>query len=165
MDAYRAIITKRDRREYASRPIPEDVLHKILQAGRMAGSSSNSQPCRFVVLQEQKNREALLPYGRGTAPLSRAALVIAVLLQKGGRDFDVGRAVQNMMVSAWAEGIINCPVGIQDREKARALLGYPEEYEIAICVAFGYPDETQTPPDRPPRQRLPLEELFHMEHW
>src|SRR5438093_666075 len=84
-------------------------------SGRMAGSSSNSQPLRFVVLREQKSRDALLPLGRGTAPIGRAPLVVAVLLQKGARDFDVGRAVQNMMVTAWNEGVINCPVGIQDR--------------------------------------------------
>ena len=166
MDAYRAIVSKRDRREYDSgRQIPEAVLSRILQAGRMAGSSSNSQPCRFVVLQDQANREALLPLGRGTAPLGRAPLVIAVLLQKGARDFDVGRAVQNMMVAAWAEGIINCPIGIQEREGARKALGYPDDFEISICVAFGYPDESQTAPAREPRPRLSIAELVHRERW
>ena len=166
MDAYRAIISKRDRREYDSRrQIPEAVLARILQAGRMAGSSSNSQPCRFVVLQDQANRDALLPLGRGTAPLGRAPLVIAVLLQKGARDFDAGRAVQNMMVAAWAEGIINCPIGIQEREGARKALRYPDGFEIAICVAFGYPDESQAAPAREPRPRLSLKELVHRERW
>jgi nitroreductase len=166
VDAYKAIISKRDRREYDSaRPIPEEVLGRILQAGRMAGSSSNSQPCRFVVLQDQANRDALLPMGRGTAPIGRAPLVIAVLLKEGARDFDVGRTVQNMMLAAWAEGIISCPVGIQERQGARKALGYPEDFEISICVAFGYPDATQTTPPREPRPRLPLEELVHRERW
>jgi nitroreductase len=164
VDAYAAIIGKRDRREYASRPIAEDVLHRILQAGRMAGSSSNSQPVRLVVLRDQKNREALLPFGRGTAPIGRAPVVIAVLLQQGARDFDVGRAVQNMMVAAWAEGVISCPVGIQEREGAKRVLGYPEEFEISICVAFGYPEEGDAAA-REPRPRLPLEELVHWEKW
>src|SRR5207249_1454285 len=97
MNACTAIITKRDRREYSPEPIPDEVLHRVLQAGRMAGSSSNSQPLRLVVLRDQKNREALLPFGRGKAPIGRAPLVIAVLLKKGARDFDVGRAAQNMM--------------------------------------------------------------------
>ena len=55
MDAYEAIIAKRDRRDYLDKPIPEDVLRRILQAGRMAGSSSNSQPFRFVVLSDPKS--------------------------------------------------------------------------------------------------------------
>jgi nitroreductase len=165
LDAYTAIITKRDRREYAPRPIPDDLLHRILQGGRMAGSSSNSQPVRLVVLRDQKSREALLPFGRGTAPIGRAPLVIAVLLQKGARDFDVGRTVQNMMVAAWAQGIISCPVGIQDRDAARGVLGYPEDFEISICVAFGFPDESQTAAAREPRPRLPIEELVHWEKW
>jgi len=164
VDAYQAIITKRDRREYAATPIPEDILHRILQAGRMAGSSSNSQPIRLVVLQDQKSRDALLPYGRGTAPIGRAPLVIAILLQKGARDFDVGRTAQNMMVAAWAEGIINCPVGIQDRDGAQKALGYPEDFDIAICIAFGYPNESDGAL-REPRPRMPLEELVHWEKW
>src|SRR5205823_10139244 len=57
------------------------------------------QTCALPIsLRDQKNRDALLPFGRGTAPIGRAPLVIAVLLQKGARDFDVGRTVQNMMV-------------------------------------------------------------------
>jgi nitroreductase len=166
VNAYKAIISKRDRREYdPGRPVPEEVLRRILQAGRMAGSSSNSQPCRFLVLQEQGSRDALLPLGRGTAPLGRAPLVIAVLLQKGARDLDAGRAVQNMMVAAWAEDIINCPVGIQEREGARKVLGYPDDFEISICVAFGYPEVDQAAPAREPRPRLSLEELVHRERW
>jgi len=165
LDAYTAIITKRDRRDYAPKPVPDDLLHRILQAGRMAGSSSNSQPVRLVVLRDEKNREALLPLGRGTAPIGGAPVVVAVLLQKGARDVDVGRTVQNMMVAAWAEGVISCPVGIQDRDGARAVLGYPDDFEIAIRVALGFPDEGQTAAAREPRPRLPIEELVHWEKW
>ena len=165
MDAYTAIISKRDRREYSSIQIPDDVLHRILQAGRMAGSSSNSQPVRLVVLRDQENRDALLPFGRGTAPIGRAPLVIAVLLQKGARDFDVGRTAQNMMLAAWADGVLSCPVGIQEREGARTALGYPEDFEIANCIAFGFPDDSQTAPPREPRPRLSMDELVHWEKW
>ncbi len=53
MDAYQAIIGKRDRREYTSQPIPDEVRHRILQAGRMAGSSSNNQLGRLIVLNDR----------------------------------------------------------------------------------------------------------------
>ena len=91
MDAYQAIIGKRDRRDYDSRPIPEDVLQRILQAGRMAGSSSNSQPFRFVVMREQASKEKLAPAGPGTAPLvrdsnGRKELLIPVRLTGGRAD-------------------------------------------------------------------------------
>ena len=107
MDAYEAIIAKRDRRDYLDKPIPDDVLRRILQAGRMAGSSSNSQPFRFVVLGDPKSevRQKIGAAGAGTAPLVKAPLSIVVVLKRGSRDFDAGRTAQNMMVAAWAEGI------------------------------------------------------------
>src|SRR3989304_7152760 len=139
MDAYKAILTKRDQREYDSRPIPEESLQRILQAGRMAGSSSNNQPCRFIVLDDRTVLEALAPAGRGTASMLRAPLAIAIVVKEGGSGFDVGRVAQNMMVAAWSEGILNCPQGIQDQEIARAALGLPSDYSVGMCLAFGYP--------------------------
>ena len=59
MDAYACIRTKRDTRAYQSAPIAEDTLRRILQAGRMAGSAKNLQPCRFLVVQEEAKKKEL----------------------------------------------------------------------------------------------------------
>ena len=163
MDAYQAIIGKRDRREYDSRPIPDDVLNRILQAGRMAGSSSNSQPFRFIVMREQASKEKLAPAGPGTAPLVRAPLSIVVVLERGRRDFDVGRAAQNMMVAAWAEGVHSCPIGLREEAVASQALGLPDTHVAAIGISFGYPAPEAVPGES--RPRLPLEELVHWEKW
>jgi nitroreductase len=163
MDAYKAIISKRDRREYDGRPIPEDAIHRILQAGRMAGSSSNNQNCRLIVLNDRAALEALAPAGRGTAPMLKAPLSIAVVVKEGGSAFDVGRVAQNMMIAAWADGIANCPQGVQDQTMARKALGLPDDYSVGMCVAFGYPAETATP--REPRPRIPMEEMVHWGRW
>ncbi len=162
MEAYQATLSKRDRREYVDRAIPADALHRILQAGRMAGSSSNSQPVRYVVMQDRANIQALIPFGRGTSPLKTAPLFILALLKDGARDFDVGRSFQNMMVTAWAEGIASCPVGLQD-PAANGAINLPEGYTISIGVAFGYPVAGDPPPSRGPR--LALDELYHQERW
>ena len=168
MDAYEAIIAKRDRRDYLDTPIPEDVLRRILQAGRMAGSSSNSQPFRFVVLNDPKSevRKKLGTAGAGTAPLVKAPLSIVVVLKRGSRDFDAGRTAQNMMVAAWADGVVSCPIGLQKDDVSSAALGLPVEFYAAIGVAFGYP----APPDpnapvRENRERIPMEQLVHHERW
>jgi nitroreductase len=163
MDAYEAIIRKRDRREYDGRPIPEESLHRILQAGRMAGSSSNSQPFRFIVMRDQAQKDRLAPAGPGTAPLVNAPLSIVVCLERGRRDFDVGRAAQNMMVAAWAEGIHSCPIGLRNEAVASEALGLPDDYVAAIGISFGYPSPTATP--REPAKRLPMEELVHYDRW
>jgi nitroreductase len=164
LDAYQAIISKRDRREYDSKPIAEESVQRILQAGRMAGSSSNTQPIRFIVLRDPEQKEKLAPAGPGTAPLVKAPLSIVLVLKQGARDFDVGRVAQNMMVAAWAEGIYSCPIGVREDSVTRAVLGIPDDYAASIGIAFGYPSGEEARP-RENRERLPLEELVHYERW
>jgi nitroreductase len=163
MDAYQAVIGKRDRREYDSKPLPDEVIHRILQAGRMAGTSSNKQQLRFIALTDGTIKEELSKTGPGGAPLKNAPFAVAILRERDARDFDVGRAGQNMMVAAWDDGIFSCPIGIREEDAARTILGYPDEYVMGICVAFGYPQANL--PDRESRPRLPMEEVVHRERW
>ncbi len=163
LDAYKAIITKRDTRHYSSQPIPDEVVQRILQAGRMAGSSKNSQPVRFVVVREKARKEELARCGQYAAHIPSAPLVVALVLLPGGGQFDAGRAAQNMMVAAWAEGVTSCPVAMHDQACARRVLGVPEDHTIATVIAFGYPDQRY--PLHGGRQRLPLQELVHWEQW
>src|SRR4051795_10091737 len=168
MDAYEAIIAKRDRRDYLDKPIPEEVQRRILQAGRMAGSSSNTQPIRLIVMSDPKSevRQKMAAAGAGTAPFVKAPFSVVVALKQGSRDFDVGRVAQNMMIAAWSEGVVSCPVGFPQGEVASEVLGLPEDFWAAIGVAFGYPG-TPNPnaPARPNSNRIPLEELVHHERW
>ncbi len=163
MDAYQAIIGKRDRREYDSKPIPEEALQRILQAGRMAGSSSNTQTIRYIVLQDQSVKEKLAPAGPGTGPLVNAPLAIVIVQERDRRDFDVGRAAQNMMVAAWAEGIHTCPIGLREEGVASEALGLPETHFASIGISFGYPAASAKAGES--RPRLALEELVHYDRW
>src|SRR3972149_276531 len=105
MDAYDCIRTKRDTRAYADRPIPREVLQRILQAGRMAGSSKNSQPCRFVVLEARSRREELAACGQFAKHVPSAPLAIAVVLKEGGSGFDSGRAAPKLMPAGRGAGV------------------------------------------------------------
>ncbi|HEU0074766.1 MAG TPA: nitroreductase family protein [Dehalococcoidia bacterium] len=163
MDAYQAIIGKRDRREYDGKPISDDVLHRILQAGRMAGSSSNTQTVRYIVMRDEAAKEKLAPAGPGTAPLVKAPLAIVIVQERGRRDFDVGRSAQNMMVAAWAEGIHTCPIGLREEAVASEALGLPETHVAAIGISFGYPAPSTAAGES--RPRLSIEELVHYDRW
>lgn len=163
MDAYSAIRTKQDTRAYSTRPIPEDVLHRILQAGRMAGSSKNTQPCRLVLLRSQAQRDAIARCGDFAKHLPAAPVAVAVVLLPGGGAFDAGRCAQNMMIAAWAEGITSCPTSMHHPDCAREALGLPPDHHVQIVLPFAYPTE-----DAPPRRshpRLPLDEFVHEERW
>jgi nitroreductase len=166
---YDLIRGKRDTRTYAERLIPEETLRRILQAGRMAGSAKAAQPCRFVVLRDRRRREELAACGDYTSQVPKAAVAVAIVtLPDAGQwdpvratSFDAGRAAQNMMLAAWAEGIASCPVTMHRHDDAATVLGVPPGHRVTWVIAFGYPDAEQ----REPRPRLPLDVYIHEERW
>lgn len=174
MDAYRAIISKRDTRRYSAKPIPEEVLRRILQAGRMAGSAKNEQPVRLVVVRDPEHKAELAKCGLYTPHVPGAAAAVAIVLRpEGGKPgaplaihrgpFDAGRAAQNIMVAAWAEGIASCPVSMHDPVRVRQVLGLPEGHVVANVIALGYPEAgAEQPASRP---RVPFEEYVRWERW
>lgn len=163
MDADKCILTKRDSRSYTSQPISEDTLGRILQAGRMSGSSKNTQPWRFVVLRDQKRREELAACGNFATPMLAAPLAIAIVLAPGGSPFDAGRTAQNMMLAAWDEGITSCPVAMHDRDCAAKTLDLPDEHVVAMVITFGYPESKESMHRGITRNSL--EDLVHYEQW
>ncbi len=164
MDAYEAIITKRDTREYDPRPVESEHLERLLQAARMAGSSKNAQPIRLVVVRDQAQKEALAACGDFTTHLPGSPLVIVVVREEGSRPFDAGRTAQNMMVAANALGIASCPVGIQHDDAARKALDLPGDQIVAMAITFGYPKGGGRPRGRGDR-RLDLGEFVSYERW
>jgi nitroreductase len=166
VDTYLAIASKREVREYDSRPLPDDAVRRILDAGRVAGSSQNRQTRRFVVLRDRAvvERAADAVYVPGN--LLGAALVVAVVVRgKGPVTFDAGRAAQNMMLAAWNEGIGSSPNGVADAESLREAVGHGPDERVAIVLTFGYPARPGNPERRPADEwiaradRLPFEDV------
>ena len=164
MDAYRALVAKRDQRAFLPRPIPEDALGRILQAGRMTGSSKNREPNRFIVVRDAGRLTALGHLSRFGRWLADAAAVV-ILVQTEEHAFDAGRAAQNMMLAAWGDGIGSCPAHLPENDLAK-LLGIPPTVSINRVIGFGYVDpERAAAPPSVARRRLPLSELVHWETW
>jgi nitroreductase len=150
MDAYLAIVTKREVRAYDERPLPDDVLHAILEAGRATGSSRNSQPWRFVVVTDRGRQRAVGKHCSRPGNFETSAVAIVVVLTDRHLELDSGRASQNMMVAAWAMGVGSCPntprVDVPDLYEA---LGLPDGASIPTILTLGYPAEGQR---RPPKR-------------
>jgi nitroreductase len=165
MDTYKTIITKRDTRSFTEEPISEETLQRILQAGRMAGSSKNSQPCRFIVIDDQAVKEEVAKCGDFAAWIPTSPLLIAVAVPDEGPrgEYDAGRASQNMMVAAWAEEVGSCPVSMHHVECARDALRLPENYRVVIVVAFGY--RAKAPKSVPEAARKPFDEYVRRNRW
>ncbi len=148
MDAYLAIVSKRDERQYAEQPIEEDVVRRILDAGRVAGSAANRQPWRFVVLETSELVERVAATVYSSRNVLTAKLVVAIVTERPAA-FDVGRAAQNMMLAAWNEGVTSCPNGTRDAEATRRELGLGGDERVQTILSFGYPASGRDAESRP----------------
>jgi nitroreductase len=132
VDPYLAIASKRDERAYAGTPVPGEVRERILDAGRLSGSSKNRQRWEFVVVSgAARERLAETVYAPGN--VRGATLVVAVVGEAGG--LDVGRCAQNMMLAAWGDGVASCPNGVRVPDAAAEICGG----EVRTILSFGYP--------------------------
>jgi nitroreductase len=167
LDTYLAIASKRDERDYAERPLPDDLVRRVLEAGRHAGSAANRQPWRFVVVENPGLREEVAGLVWAPENVRRAALVVVLAVRaRGPAAFDAGRAAQNMMLAAWNEGVASCPNGSPDAAAlSRALELAPEEEQPLIVLTFGYPERPRDPASRSPEEwmrglrRRPFDEV------
>jgi nitroreductase len=163
MDTFLAIVSRREVREYDGRPLPDDAVRRILDAGRLAGSSQNRQARRFVVVRSRVQEVAESVYMPRNV-LGAALVVAVVTFGKGPLAFDAGRAAQNMMLAAWDEGIGSCPNGIADAEEMGRALELADGEQAANVVSFGYPLRPRSPERRPAERwieaadRVPFEQ-------
>jgi nitroreductase len=141
VDTLLAIASRRDERRTLPQPLSEDVVRRILDAGRLSGSSRNAQPWIFAVPTTRDRVEALADAVYVPDNVLHAGLVVAVLVRgKGPVSFDAGRAAQNMLLAAWAEGLASCPNGIKDEDRARAAVAASEDERPTIVLTFGVPE-------------------------
>jgi len=166
VDTYLAVASKRDWRSYADRPIPEDVVTRILDGGRLAGNASNKQPWTFVLVEDPERKERLAESVYVAANVRSATLVIAIATPGAGNLLDVGRAMQNMMLVAWNDGVVSCPNGMPDRARTAQVLGLEGDLEPVIVLSFGYPRRPLDPEAKTAEEwsreanRKPLDEIL-----
>jgi nitroreductase len=165
VDTYLAVASKRDWRSYADRPVPPEVERRILDAGRLAGSAANRQPWVFVVVETPEVKEQVAPLVYAHENVRTAALVIAIATEGGRAALDVGRAMQNMFLVAWNDGVVSCPNGMPDAEAVARVLGLEEGWLPLNVPSFGYPKRPLDPESKTPEEwsaeanRKPLEEI------
>ena len=164
MDFFDVIKERYSVRAYDSRPVEEEKLIQILEAGRLAPSAVNYQPRRFVVITDPKLKEAISQlYPREW--FRQAPVIIAVLgdhsaswKRKDGKDhcdIDVAIAVDHMTLAAAALGLGTCWVCAFDAALCAEVLKLPEHLEVIVLLPLGYPAAAE----RPARRRFELDEI------
>ncbi len=175
-ETYETIISKRDVRRYSGRDIDEDTMRRLVQAARMAGSAKAAEPVRLILVRDQAQKDALAACGGFTphVPTCSVAAVFVLVPEAGvvgapfaifRGPFDAGRAAQNLMLAAWAEGIASCPASMHDADAAAKVLGLPEGHVVANVIALGYPAEDQERAQGGGRPRMPMDDFVHRERW
>jgi nitroreductase len=169
MDTYQTILSLRAVRQFdLSRPIEEAALQRILQAGRMSGSSKDSQPWWFIVVTDRSTLQALSKTGDYAQHLAGAACAIAIVFnpQFYRGEFDSGRAAQNMMLAASNDGLGSCIASMHREDDCKTVLGVPAELRLQHIISFGYPlPVDQSVPVAQKRRRKPLREIVKHERW
>jgi len=170
MEVDQAIRTKRAVRDFSDKTIPDKALREILNAGRRAQSSKNTQPWTFIAIRDRARLEALSKLGHFAGHLAGAAAAVAILTpdpaQRWSIMFDAGQAAAYMQLAAWGMGIASCPATIYQPDAARTLLNFPNEVHLHVALSFGYPrnpDDLSAPPKRGGRRSF--DDSVHFETW
>ena len=170
MDVLTAINAKRAVRVFEDKPLPQEAVTTILNAGRRAQSAKNRQPWHFIAIQDKARLKALSELGTFAGHLAGAALGVAIITppreNRFSIMFDAGQAAAYMQLAAWELGIGSCPATIYQPEEARKLLGFPEELHIYLALSFGYPAE-KSDLTRPNQKggRKQYDDIIRYEQW
>lgn len=170
MDVLEAIRLKRAVRQFSDQPLSEAAIFAILNAGRRAQSSKNSQPWHFVAITDKTILQELSQCGEWAGHLAGAALGVAIVHPDPAERFqilfDVGQAAAYMQLAAWELGIGSCLATIYQFERARQILGFPSNLHLRIAISFGYPLDPTTLTHSPKKGgRRALNEIIHWNKW
>jgi len=167
VDILTLLKSRRSVRIYQDKPIPQDLLTQILEAGRWAPTGANLQPWHFVVVRDSETRKRIGEVARfffikwSHVEKAPVLLVLGFDTRKGkyGR-YDVTLAGGNMMTMATSFGLGTCWIGAFDEEKVKEILEIPENIEVIGLITLGYPNEKIEIPSR-----VELEKIVHWESW
>jgi nitroreductase len=165
VDVFDAVRTLLAVRQYQERPMPEAVVRRILEAGRLTASAMNQQPWHFVVVQDPQTLSQLGAMLRTGPYVAQAPLAIVVAIDPNRFAVSDGsRAIQDMLLTAWAEGVGGNWVGFAGGglDEVKPLLGIPAELDVLAVLPFGYP---ATEIGKGEKARKPLAEIAHRERW
>jgi nitroreductase len=152
MDFYKVIQTRRSVRKFLARAIDESILNSVLNAARIAPSGSNRQPWKFIVVTEQKTKEALAALSDDQDFIARAPVVIVacghnIHYNRGSYmgDYsmlvDVAIAMDHLTLAARNEELGTCWIGSFDNEGIKKLLEMPRDTQVVALTPIGYPED------------------------
>ena len=164
MEVFEAIRTLLAVRSYQDRPIPPEVLNRIVEAGHLTASGGNQQPWRFIVVRNRDTLRQLGSLARTGPYIAQAHAAVVVAIEKTPYAVsDASRAVQDMVLTAWSEGIGSNWVGfVGGLDSVKPVLGIPDDLDVLTILPLGYP---ANPIGKGKKNRKPLAEVAFRERY
>ncbi|UCE05236.1 MAG: nitroreductase family protein [bacterium] len=155
MSVYELILRRRTIRRFTQDRVPDELLDKIVNAGRLAPSGANLQPLEFIIVNEielvnkvfptLKWAGYIAPAGNppeGQRPMAYIIVLINSEIKPKNGEVDAAAAIENMILTSLADGVGSCWLGSIDRDQLRTIFEIPQSYKIDSVLALGYPDES-----------------------
>ena len=163
MEVFDAVRTVMAVRGYKEKPVPRDIVRRIVEAGRLTGSSMNGQPWHFVVVEDRDALRQLGRLARSGPYIAQAPLAVVVAIEKTRYAVsDATRAIQSMILMAWSEGVGSNWVGFLGLTEVKPLLGIPDDLDVLAILPFGFPAQAL---GRGKKRRKPLSEVARRERY
>ena len=163
METFDAIRTVLAVRHFKDTPIPEPIVRQIVEAGRLTASGGNRQQWHFIVVRDKETLRRLGQLASTGPYIAQAPLAIVVAMDRSPlANSDGSRAIQDMILAAWSQGVGSNWVGVNNLQEVNRLLGIPEEVSVLAILPFGYPVEVV---GKGQKNRKPLGEVASNERW
>ena len=171
METWDAIRARRNVRTYSQDPVPAADLDRIAEAGWRAPSASNRQHWNFIIVTDREQLQELSTVWQGARHIAGAAAAIALVLPQPADErtkvvdqYDLGQATYAIMLAAADLGVGTGHSSVGDQERAREILGVPDDHDVAYMIGVGYPADRPLKPIVKPN-RLPFDEVVRHGHW
>ena len=164
MEVFEAVRTMLAVREYDDRAVPDDVVRKIVEAAHLSPSSMNKQPWHFIVVRDRETLRKLGELDKTGPYVAQAPLAVVVAIEKDSKfgESDASRAIQNMMLTAWSDGVGSNWAGWYGLTAVAELLDVPATHQVLTIIPFGY---SASKVGRGAKKRKPLGEVASRERY
>jgi nitroreductase len=163
MDVFETVRTVLAVRAFQDKPIPANVVRRIVESAWLTASSINGQPWHFIVVENCDTLKKLGELARTGKYIAQAPLAVVVGMDQSSYAVsDASRAIQSMILTAWSEGVGSNWVGFHNLEQIKPLLEIPPEVDVIAIVPFGYPVKKL---GKGRKNRKPLGQVAHRERF
>ena len=165
-----AIKIRKSVRSYLDKPVEDEKLRSILEAGRLAPSASNRQEWRYVIVRDRETRERIAEAANWQSFVGEAPVIIVACAETDDHimscgqpcyPIDVAISLDHMALVATELSLGTCWIGAFNEKKVKEILGIPEHIRVVALMPLGYPSN----PSPIKKNRLPLDMIVKYDRW